>query len=90
MAALSFSTWPESNMGIEELEAVSVMYEAGESHGLVKQKLVRLRFSFSEVLQAVLVNSNVGLGFFSPLWIDCCLTSNIKVKRALKISEIGL
>lgn len=67
MAALSFSTWPESNMGIEELEAVSVMYEAGESHGLVKQKLVRLRFSFSEVLQAVLVNSNVGLGFFPPV-----------------------
>lgn len=65
MAALSFSTWPESSTGIEELEAVSEVYEFGKGHGLVKQKLVGLRSSFSEVLQDVLINSNVGFGFFS-------------------------
>lgn len=43
-----------------------VVYEFGKGHGLVKQKLVGLRSSFSEVLQAVLINSNVGFGFFSP------------------------
>lgn len=43
-----------------------VVYEFGKGHDLVKQKLVELRSSFSEVLQAVLINSNVGFVFFSP------------------------
>lgn len=51
----------------------------------LKQKLVRLRFRFSEVLQADHINSNVG---FFPLWIYLCLTSNIKVKRASEIPEV--
>lgn len=48
---------------------------------------MRLRFSFSELLQAGLINSNVGV---LSLCIYLSLTSNVKVKRTSETPEVAL
>lgn len=48
---------------------------------------MRLRFSFSELLQAGLIKSNLGV---LSLCICLCLTSNLKVKRTSETPEVAM